>query len=93
MTHDLKGLSPAYFGMVMATGIISLTAHFLGFDLVAHSLFYLNLCFYGVLWIATIARFLIYRREFLLDVIDHLRGPGFSPCPPALACLAVSLLR
>lgn len=28
MTHNLAGLSPAYFGIVMATGIISLTAHF-----------------------------------------------------------------
>ncbi|MDN6320352.1 MAG: tellurite resistance/C4-dicarboxylate transporter family protein [Marinobacter sp.] len=87
MTHDLKGLSPAYFGMVMATGIISLTAHFLGFELVAHSLFYLNLCFYGVLWVATITRFVIYRREFLLDVIDHLRGPGFFTLPAGSSVL------
>ncbi|MGO1461601.1 MAG: tellurite resistance/C4-dicarboxylate transporter family protein [Marinobacter sp.] len=87
MTHDLKGLSPAYFGMVMATGIISLTAHFLDFELVAHSLFYLNLCFYGVLWVATIARFLVYRREFLLDVIDHLRGPGFFTLPAGSSVL------
>jgi hypothetical protein len=26
---DLAGLSPAYFGMVMATGIVSLAAHLL----------------------------------------------------------------
>jgi len=87
MTHDLKGLSPAYFGMVMATGIISLTAHFLGFDLVAIGLFYLNLCFFCVLWIATLARLLIYRREFLLDLIDHLRGPGFFTLPAGASVL------
>ena len=71
MKHDLKSLSPAYFGIVMATGIISLTAHMLGFDLIAISLFTVNVGFYGVLWAATFARFLRHRREFLLDVIDH----------------------
>ena len=67
--------------MVMATGIISLTAHMLGFELIAISLFTVNIGFYGILWAATFARFLRYRREFLLDVIDYLRGPGFFILP------------
>ncbi|EBA00363.1 tellurite resistance/C4-dicarboxylate transporter family protein [Marinobacter sp. ELB17] len=87
MKHDLKSLSPAYFGIVMATGIISLTAHMLGFDLIAISLFTVNIGFYGVLWAATFARFLRYRREFLLDVIDHLRGPGFFTLPAGSSVL------
>lgn len=31
MTHDLKSLSPAYFGMVMATGIYIVDGSFSGF--------------------------------------------------------------
>ncbi|WP_144821165.1 tellurite resistance/C4-dicarboxylate transporter family protein [Marinobacter piscensis] len=87
MTHNLESLSPAYFGMVMATGIISITAHLLGFDGIEKGLFYLNLAFYVLLWVATVARFWLYRREFLLDVIDHLRGPGFFTLPAGSSVL------
>lgn len=87
MTHNLESLSPAYFGMVMATGIISITAHLLGFDGIAKGLFYLNLAFYVLLWAATVARFWLYRREFLLDIIDHLRGPGFFTLPAGSSVL------
>jgi tellurite resistance protein TehA-like permease len=38
----LAGLSPAYFGMVMATGIVSIAAYLLGLPWVAHGLFALN---------------------------------------------------
>jgi len=54
---------------------------------VANGLFYLNLCFYVVLWIATLARFVIYRQAFLLDVIGHLRGPGFFTLPAGSSVL------
>ncbi len=45
---DLEGLSPAYFGMVMATGIISIAAHLLAMPRVAQILFHLNVAVYGV---------------------------------------------
>ncbi|WP_417501814.1 tellurite resistance/C4-dicarboxylate transporter family protein [Marinobacter sp.] len=87
IAKDLKDLSPAYFGMVMATGIISLAAHMLEFHVIAKGLFYLNLCFYAALWAATVARFMLYRQAFLLDVIDHLRGPGFFTLPAGSSVL------
>ena len=36
---DVQSLSPAYFGMVMATGIVSLAADQIGFDCIALALF------------------------------------------------------
>ncbi|HHT9105375.1 MAG TPA: hypothetical protein ACFYD7_05810 [Candidatus Wujingus californicus] len=36
-------MSPAYFAMVMATGIISIAVHLLGMSLVAVALFWLNI--------------------------------------------------
>ena len=36
---QLAGLSPAYFGMVMATGIVSLASHLLDMPLLAKALF------------------------------------------------------
>lgn len=73
----LEGLSPAYFGMVMATGIISIAAQLIDLRLIAHILFYLNCVFYITLWILTILRVIRYPRPFLNDLKDHLSGPGF----------------
>lgn len=42
-------LSPAYFGMVMATGIVSLAAHGLSYGLAAKAFFYLNVAAYVVI--------------------------------------------
>ncbi|HEY9459394.1 MAG TPA: tellurite resistance/C4-dicarboxylate transporter family protein [Paralcaligenes sp.] len=73
----LADLSPAYFGMVMATGIVSLAAHFLAHEILARVLFYLNIGVYGVLWVMTVVRALRYPRRFFGDMIDHLRACGF----------------
>jgi len=70
-------MSPAYFGMVMATGIVSLGAHFMAMPRVAHALFYLNIVFYSVLCALTVLRLVCHTRAFFSDMLDHLRGPGF----------------
>lgn len=44
---DLAGLAPAYFGLVMATGIVSIAAHLQGWPQLARTLFYLNNVMYG----------------------------------------------
>jgi len=74
---DVAELSPAYFGMVMATGIISLAAHWLGVLGIGHSLFVLNLLLYCGLWCLTALRLIFHPRRFFGDMVDHLRGPGF----------------
>lgn len=74
---QLIDLSPAYFGMVMATGIVSLAAYLLNIPFVAKTLFLLNIIVYSVLWVLTILRMFRYPRQFFGDMIDHLRGPGF----------------
>lgn len=77
MFAQLAGLSPAYFGMVMATGIVSLATHLMGMQAVASALFVLNCVVYVVLWLLTLLRMVRYPRRFFGDLIDHLRGPGF----------------
>ena len=73
----LADFSPAYFGMVMATGIVSLAAHMLGWPTIGHVLFVLNIAVYAVLWWLSLLRMLRFPRRFFDDVADHLRGPGF----------------
>jgi tellurite resistance protein TehA-like permease len=73
----ISELSPGYFAMVMATGIVSIACESLGFRFIATLLFRLNIAFYGVLWLLTVLRATFYRDRFVRDFQDHSRGPGF----------------
>ncbi|MCB2019161.1 MAG: tellurite resistance/C4-dicarboxylate transporter family protein, partial [Hydrogenophaga sp.] len=83
----LETMSPAYFGLVMSTGIVSLAANLLDMVLLAQSLFVLNIVFYPVLWVLYALRLKHYRRAMLLDLSDHLRGPGFFTLVAATSLL------
>jgi tellurite resistance protein TehA-like permease len=72
-----KGLSPAYFAMVMATGIVSLAAFTFGMMTFAVVLFVGNVATFVVLVALTVLRFVWFRRAVVADLCDHQRGPGF----------------
>ena len=85
MRKSIQQLSPAYFGMVMATGIVSVAAHQLGMPLFAAALLPLNIATYVVLCLLNVLRVIWYTREFFSDMVDHRHGPGFftfaaAPC-------------
>lgn len=77
LASRVQTLLPASFGMVMATGIVSLAAYQVGLWLTAWSLFLIALAAYVILWCLTILRIVQYPRNVFSDLIDHLRGPGF----------------
>lgn len=74
VTYDLP---PAYFAMVMATGIISIAANMQGLTLLARLLFYLNGVLYIALWLLHGLRLLWFPHRFVDDMLDHARGPGY----------------
>jgi len=82
-------LSPAYFAMVMATGIVSLSAHMLGMPRLADGLFGLHLAAYVVIWLLNLLRIRWFPGLVFRDLIDHQRGPG-SFTAVAAACIAGS---
>jgi len=88
----LAGLSPAYFGMVMATGIVSIAAHMLGYQRVARGLFAINCAVYPLLWLLYLLRALWHPRAFFGDLLDHLRGPGFFTAIAATGVLGSQTL-
>ncbi|MBL7047717.1 MAG: C4-dicarboxylate ABC transporter, partial [Candidatus Marinimicrobia bacterium] len=49
ISNTIKGLHPAYFAMVMSTGIISIASKLLGFTGIAYALFYINIAAYAIL--------------------------------------------
>ena len=88
----LAELSPAYFGMVMATGIVSIGAWRLGFPRLAAGLFALNVVAYCLLWLLFLARLIRYPRRFARDLVDHLQGPGFFTMVAASSILGSQFL-
>lgn len=73
----LEDMSPAYFGLVMATGIVSLAAFMMEHPDIAIALFYLNIVQYAVLCLLYGLRAWHYPQRFFGDMIAHLRGPGY----------------
>jgi tellurite resistance protein TehA-like permease len=70
-------LHPAYFAMVMATGIVAVASDLRGLRSVALGLCWLNVGLYVILWALTIARAVFFRRELVADLGDHNRCVGF----------------
>lgn len=77
LAHETRELQPAYFALVMATGIVSIAAHMEGMDLLAKGLTWFNAIAFIVLWMLTLFRITVYPRFFWRDLIDHTRGVGF----------------
>ncbi len=73
----MKHLSPAYFALVMATGIVSIAAGDFELQVLAAGLFGFNLVAYLVLACLTALRSIRYPRLFFADMTDHRLGPGF----------------
>ncbi len=73
----IEDLPPAYFAMVMATGIVSIAADFVGFHLISVVLLWLNVAFYVCLWIFTITRIICHRDRFIRDFQNFNRGVGY----------------
>jgi tellurite resistance protein TehA-like permease len=61
----------------MATGIVSIAAHFEGLEPVAQALLWGNLAFYAILWALTVARLVRYRSAFVADLTSHARSVLF----------------
>jgi tellurite resistance protein TehA-like permease len=74
---DLETLHPAYFSMVMATGIVAIATMLNGVPVLPIVLLWLNAVFFVVLLVATGARLMNYRDAFAADIRDHGRGVGF----------------
>ena len=75
--NEIRNLFPAYFALVMATGIVSIACHLVKLDFLAFPLFYLNQFFYIVLWILTLVRIVRYPARLFGDMSNHRIGSGF----------------
>ena len=75
--NAIANLFPGYFALVMATGIVSISAYLLGFEAVAWPLVFINIAAYLVLVVLLLVRIVMYFPRVIDDLGDHVRGPGF----------------
>lgn len=92
LAERVRGLSPAYFALVMATGIVSIASERAGLRTIAALLLWLNIAQYILLWILTVGRLLRYHRALLDDLADHQRGPGLFSAVAATSVIANQLV-
>jgi tellurite resistance protein TehA-like permease len=88
----VRGFFPGYFALVMATGIVSLAAHFCGFERVATGLLWINLAAYAAIWGINVARLFLYTKAVRDDLVQHARGAGFLTVVAATSVLGSQLV-
>jgi tellurite resistance protein TehA-like permease len=88
----IAGLNPAYFAIVMATGIVSTAAKRLGMPVIAEVLLWLNVLLYLTLFGLYLTRLICYRDRFLTDLEDHKRGVGFFTTVAATCVLGTQVV-
>jgi tellurite resistance protein TehA-like permease len=74
---NLETLHPAYFALIMATGIVALATYLHGIYVLSSVLFWLNALFFITLTIMTVVRIVRYPDAFAADLRNHRRGVGF----------------
>jgi tellurite resistance protein TehA-like permease len=93
-TSGLAGMHPAYFALVMATGIVSIACELLELHPIAVALFVLNLVCYPALWGLLILRVIRHRDRVRADLLHHGRAVGFftivaATCVLGSQCLVI----
>jgi tellurite resistance protein TehA-like permease len=88
----VRNLPPAYFALVMATGIVSIAALNFDLPLFAKSLFVINVVAYAVLTIMTVLRAVIHPRLMFRDMVDHRTGAGFFTAVAASCLIGAQFL-
>jgi tellurite resistance protein TehA-like permease len=84
LQQKTKSLLPAYFAMVMATGIVSIALFLNEMQIFAFTLLYLNLIFLVGLLGMFVYRCFFFTKEVLEDFRSYLKGPGFFTIIAAL---------
>jgi tellurite resistance protein TehA-like permease len=90
--NAVRDLPPAYFSFVMATGIVSIASHLVGFEYISYALFELNVVSILILWSLNIVRATLYRECFLADLRRHAISPGFFTMVAGTCVFGVQLV-
>lgn len=88
----LAVLHPAYFALVMSTGIVAIASDLLGLSEFAIALSLINMVVYPALWVLFIARAVMFRKQTIADFMSHKRAPGYFTVVAATAVLGTQMV-
>jgi tellurite resistance protein TehA-like permease len=88
----IADLLPAYFALVMATGILAIASRLLGFPVLDWLFLVIGGIAYLILWVLTLIRLIRYFPNVLADLNNHARGPGFFTIVAATCVLGSALI-
>lgn len=77
LQKNLSTLHPAYFGLVMASGIVSIDCRVFELKDLSNLLFVANTFIYVLLWFLYLSRSVFFSGSFLADWYSHKRSFGF----------------
>jgi tellurite resistance protein TehA-like permease len=83
----VAALHPAYFALVMATGIVSIACALTDLHAVAVALLWVNTAFFVVLWGLTLLRVVQFPARVAADLMHHGRAVGFFTAVAATCVL------
>lgn len=86
MKKAIQQFPPAYFALVMSTGILSLAAEELKMHGLAEGFFYVNLVAYPLLVLLLVLRIVLDFKGVWAELTSHAKGPNFLTLVPA-TCL------
>ncbi|MGQ4276829.1 tellurite resistance/C4-dicarboxylate transporter family protein [Pseudidiomarina sp. E22-M8] len=92
LLQKTKDLSPAYFGFVMATGIIAIAAHQQHYPIIAKLLFLVSCIGWLVLAYLYTYRAIRFSKDFTTDLISHSKGPSFFTTVAATALIGSQVM-
>ncbi len=92
LQNGIANLLPAYFALVMATGIIAIACRLIGLAGVDWFLLVVASIAYLVLFILVLIRLLRFFPKISADVNNHARGPGFFTLVAATCVLGSALV-
>lgn len=88
----MKELFPGYFALVMATGIVSVSAHLQEEQAIAGLLFLLNQAAYIALFVLSLARCIVYPSRAMADLTNPAVAPAFLTTVAGTAILGVQFV-
>lgn len=91
-SDTIADLYPGQFALVMATGIVSISAFLFGMTAVAWPLVFVNIAAYVILAALLLIRVVRFFPRVLSDLGDHVRGPGFFTLVAGTCVLGSQLL-
>ena len=84
MNRGLASMHPAYFALVMATGIVSIACQLLAVPVLPVVLLWANVVFFAALAALTVLRAVRYGDRVRADMQNHAQSVGFFTVPAAV---------